>query len=41
MPYELNYSAAERYKGSEIMFFSDNLRIPVVEKPAKVQTVGV
>jgi len=37
MPYKLSYSVAKRYKGSEIMFFSDSLTIPAVENPAKVQ----
>ena len=37
MTYELSYSAAEHYRGAEIMFFSDNLQIPDVENPAKVE----
>ncbi|HVF74593.1 MAG TPA: DNA adenine methylase [Acidimicrobiales bacterium] len=34
--YSLSYSAADRYKGSEIMFFSKGLRIPTVDTPALV-----
>lgn len=37
LPYKLSYSAADRYKGSEIMFFCNGLSIPVVENPAKAQ----
>jgi len=33
LTYQLNYSAADRYKGSEIMFFCDNLLIPKTVNP--------
>jgi len=39
MPYELKYSVADRYNGSEIMFFSDNLLIPNIVNPIKVKAV--
>ena len=39
MPYELSYSTADRYSGSEIMFFSDDMVMPVVENPAKVKAI--
>ncbi|MBN2186529.1 MAG: DNA adenine methylase [Dehalococcoidia bacterium] len=37
LPYQLSYSAADHYKGAEIMFFSDNLLIPTVDDPAHPQ----
>jgi len=37
LPYQLSYSAADHYKGAEIMFFSDNLLIPTVDNPAQLQ----
>lgn len=35
--YSLSYSAADRYSGSEVMFFSTRLRVPDVESPAGIQ----
>lgn len=36
--YDLSYSAQERYKGKEIMFFDSNLVLPDVESPANVDS---
>lgn len=33
--YGINYSAQDRYKGSEIMFFSKNLSVPNIADPTK------
>ena len=35
--YGINYSAANRYQGAEIMFFSDSLVMPSVEDPTKAK----
>lgn len=39
--YQLNYSAAAHYKGSEIMFFSNNVIIPDVTEPSKIKSFTV
>lgn len=35
--YDLSYSTQERYAGSEVMFFSDTVRVPNVVHPARVK----
>jgi DNA adenine methylase len=39
--YQLHYSAAERYRGSEIMFFCDRLEIPHTDNPARINARAV
>jgi DNA adenine methylase len=34
--YDLHYSAANRYEGSEVIFFCEGLLVPEVDNPAKV-----
>jgi len=36
MIYQLSYSAQDRYKGSEVIFFSPELTVPKVPSPAKL-----
>ena len=39
--YDLRYTAANRYDGAEVMFFSHGLELPEVEDPAKVDSATV
>jgi len=41
LPYTLSYSAADRYRGDEVMFFSSGLRLPEAESPSCVPTSEV
>lgn len=34
--YTLSYSTAERYKGTEVMFFGDNMVVPPIKNPARI-----
>ena len=36
--YGLNYSAAERHSGAEVMIFSPHTKSPAIESPAKIST---
>lgn len=39
--YDLSYSAADRYRGSEVMFFSPELELPAIESPANIRVDAV
>lgn len=39
--YSLSYSAADKYEGRELMFFSDTLSIPKRQKPTNISVVQV
>lgn len=38
LTYDIYYSAKTRYKGSEVMIFSNNLSVPTVEKPTSIKS---
>lgn len=38
LTYDIHYSARDRYKGSEVMFFSKKLKVPAVEEPTTVKS---
>ena len=39
--YSLSYSAARRYRGSEVIFVREGLRLPLVESPANISMAQV
>lgn len=39
--YSLSYSAADRYRGSEVMFFSSDIELPDVPSPANIHAGAV
>ena len=41
VPYGISYSAQDRYRGKEVAFFSDGIKVPDVHDPAKVKARDV